>query len=132
VVATTTSHLTKLDPIVAQDSPASTPFADGISVTLADFHATSQVPQRDSFGSDKDFETTSASTRQQETDPLARLDPSAERRARLLGTALPAYASQGARSQTASLSKSRSGDDRIYESMDLYSSNDRAVAGFRF
>jgi hypothetical protein len=89
------------------------------------------LPQRDVFGSDRDFEA-ALSSRQAVSEPLARLDPSAERRARLLAPALPAYASSSPRPVSA-LTRERLNDDRIYESMDLYgSSSDRAMVGFRF
>jgi hypothetical protein len=109
-----------------------TPIAEGIYVTLADLRDTTPVlPQRDVFGSDRDFEAT-FSPRQQVPEPLARMDPAAERRARLLAPALPAYASSSPRPVSGSLIRERLNDDRIYESMDLYGSSERTMVGFRF
>jgi len=101
-------------------------------VTLADLRETAPVlPQRNVFGSDRDFES-AVSARQQASDPLDRMDPAAERRARLLAPALPAYASSSPRALSGSLTRERLNDDRIYESMDLYGSSGRSMVGFRF
>src|SRR5450432_1348349 len=70
------------------------PFADGIAVTLADFREPAPTYGSQSvFGTDRDFEPAAASSRTAISEPLARMDPSAERRARLLAPALPAYTS---------------------------------------
>jgi hypothetical protein len=109
------------------------PFADGIAITLADFRepATSYGSQS-VFGTDRDFEPSAASSRPALSEPLARMDPSAERRARLLAPALPAYASANQRTVAGDWMKERSSsDDRMYESMDQQSS-DRMMVGFRF
>lgn len=109
-----------------------TPIAEGIYVTLADLRDSMPVlPQRDVFGSDREFEA-AFSSRQADSEPIARIDPSAERRARLLAPALPAYVSSSPRPVSA-LTRERLSDDRIYESMDLYgSSSERTMVGFRF
>ncbi|HEY5079676.1 MAG TPA: hypothetical protein VII43_07495 [Opitutaceae bacterium] len=109
------------------------PFGDGIAVTLADFHVSApDLGQRDVFGSDREFESSVASSRQQNSEPLSRMDPSAERRARLMAPALPTYASSSPSSLSRDWMRERSSDDRRYESMDLNGSSDRAVVGFRF
>ncbi len=118
--------------------PAETPaaarvsFGDGVSITLADFRETPpDVARRDVFGSDREFEP-AAATDQPVSEPLARMDPSAERRARLLAPAFPAYSSGTSQAVASDWMRSRASNDRIYESMDPYGSSDRAVAGFRF
>jgi hypothetical protein len=132
VVAATSPHVTQVSQGAFADDSDRTPIAEGIYVTLADLRETAPVlPQRDVFGSDRDFEST-VSARQQASDPLARMDPAAERRARLLAPALPAYASSSSRALTGSLTRERLNDDRIYESMDLYGSSGRSMVGFRF
>lgn len=132
VVAATSPHVTQVSQGAFADDSDRTPIAEGIYVTLADLRETAPVlPQRDVFGSDRDFES-AVSARQQASDPLARMDPAAERRARLLAPALPAYASSGPRTLTGSLTRERLNDDRIYESMDLYGSSGRSMVGFRF
>lgn len=131
-VTAAVSHVSQVVPSVAAGVPERTPFAEGIYVSLADLRETTPVlPQRDVFGSDRDFETPAAA-RTAAAEPLARMDPSAERRARLLAPALPEYASMGARTATSSLARDRLNDDRIYESMDLSGSSERSMVGFRF
>jgi hypothetical protein len=118
--------------VAVSQASEKTPITEGIYVTLADLRDSAPVlPQRDVFGSDRDFEAT-LSPRQQVSEPIARIDPSAERRARLLAPALPSYASSSPRPVSA-LMRERASDDRIYESMDLYgSSSERTMVGFRF
>jgi hypothetical protein len=126
------SHVVQA-PVSVQPEPAREPFAEGIQITFADFRATApEAAQRDVFSSDRDFEASVAPVRQQNSDPLSQMDPSAERRARLLAPALPAYSSSISSTPSRDWMKQRSSDDRIYESMDLYGSSDRAVVGFRF
>jgi len=132
VVAATSPHVTQVPQSAFFDDSERTPIAEGIYVTLADLRETAPVlPQRDVFGSDRDFEA-SVSARQLASDPLARMDPAADRRARLLAPALPAYASSSPRALSGSLTRERLNDDRIYESMDLYGSSGRSMVGFRF
>lgn len=127
------SHLTPAPATLAEPAPARSPFADGIAVTLSDIRASApMLVQRDVFGTDQEFEAPATPSRQQDTEPLARMDPSAERRARLLAPALPTYASTSARPLANPWMKQRADDDRMYESMDPYGSSDRAVVGFRF
>ena len=139
VVAADSPHVTQVPASVSvanNEGTVHSPFAEGFSVTLADFHQTAPaMPERAVFSSDREFEasvTPLSSSRLQESDPLARMDPSAERRARLLAPALPAYASSNAHSASTTWTKERADNDRIFESMDLYSSNDRSMVGFRF
>jgi hypothetical protein len=132
LAVTNVSHVVQA-PVSVQPEPVREPFAEGIQVTFADFRAAApESAQRDVFGSDRDFEASVTPVRQQNSDPLAQMDPSAERRARLLAPALPAYTSANSGSPSRDWMKERSSDDRRYESMDLYGSNDRAVVGFRF
>jgi hypothetical protein len=133
VVEATTSHLTQVPVAVAVDSPAKSPFSDGFAVSLADYREQApEVASRSVFGSDRDFEPVLAPSRQVPSEPLARMDPSEERRARLLAPALPAYSSVSSRAVASDWMRQRSSsDERMYESMDR-SSNDQALVGFRF
>ena len=133
VVSATSSHITKAPADVTVDAISKSPFADGISVSLADYREPSaDIARRSVFGSDRAFEASFAPARQAPSDPLARMDPAEERRARLLAPALPAYSSTARRSLAGDWMKSKaSSDDRMYESMDRGSS-DRMLVGFRF
>jgi hypothetical protein len=131
VVASTSSHLVPAPASTPTAVASASPFADGISVTLADYRsAATDLPRTASFGSDRDFEPSVAPVVRQAPDPLAQMDPAEERRARLLAPALPT----GQRMVTADWMKERaSSNDRMYESMDDgHSSSDRALVGFRF
>jgi hypothetical protein len=122
-------------PVVAvSDSLSKSPFVDGISVKLADFREpVSDYARPSVFGSDREFEAAPSSARQAVSDPLARMDPGAERRARLLAPSLPAYSSASSRALAGDWIRQRSSaDDRMYESMDRGSSDDRTLVGFRF
>jgi hypothetical protein len=134
VVASTASHLTKAPVLAVSDSLSKSPFVDGISIKLADFREpVSDYARASGFGSDREFETAPASSRQVVSDPLARMDPAAERRARLLAPALPAYSSENSRALATDWIRQRSSpDDRMYESMDRGSNDDRMLVGFRF
>lgn len=132
LVAANTSHLTKAPEAPQPESISGTPFADGISVSLADFHATeSDLSKRDVFGSDREFEASAAPARQPAAEPLLQVDPSGERLERLLAPALPAYSSSNARLLASERMKQRATDDRIYESMDRYGSGGMSLE-FRF
>jgi hypothetical protein len=130
VAETAAPHLVSRPAVeLSVDSSQKSPFGDGFAVTMANFKETAPVAsQRSVFGSDSDFEAPAAQVRQAASDPLAKLDPAAERRARLLAPALPSgsrvLANDWIRDRTAS-------DDRIYESMDRASS-DRGLTGIRF
>jgi hypothetical protein len=133
VAVSTVSHVTQAPETVPAEAPSREPFVDGITVTLAGLHeAAADLGRRDVFGSDREFEETSAPARQTDSEPLAQLDPSAERRARLLAPALPAYASSVSGALTRDWKRNSSSDDRMYESMDTAASSDRSVVGFRF
>jgi hypothetical protein len=131
VVAVTESHITKAPATTVAESRS--PFGDGIAVTLSDFREPApDTAQRAVFGSDREFEPASTPARIPQTDPLAGLDPAAERRARLLAPALPAYASNSTRAVATDWMKTRaSSNERMYESMDQGPS-DRMLVGFRF
>jgi hypothetical protein len=130
VVTTTASHITQAPTVV--DAASRSPFSDGLAITLADFREpASDFSRPAAFGSDREFESV-APARQQISDPLARMDPAAERRARLLSPALPAYSPETQRAMASDWMKRRaSSDDRMYESMDR-PSDDRTLVGFRF
>jgi len=133
VAVASVSHVTQAPETIPAEAPSREPFADGITVTLAGLHeAAPDFAHRDVFGSDREFEETSAPARQQDSEPLAQLDPSAERRARLLAPALPAYSSSVTGALARDWKRDSSSDDRMYESMDTTASNDRSVVGFRF
>jgi hypothetical protein len=130
VVTATASHITPAPAAASADGSTRAPFADGIAITLADFRETpSDFAKPAVFGSDREFETSIAPAHQPlSEEPLATMDPAAERRARLLAPALGgsrAVASDWMRQRAAS-------DDRMYESMDRGSNDDRMLAGFRF
>ncbi len=114
--------------------PTRARFSDAVAVTLADFRqAEPELAKRDIFSSDREFETTVESMRQPAVDPLARVDPvSDERRARLLATALPAYASSSPASVASERVRDRVSNDRMYESMDPYESNSRMSLDIKF
>ena len=132
VAVSSPSHVTQA-PSAPRDAGARISFGDGTSITLADFHeAPPEASRRDVFGSDREFEASVAPLNQPVSEPLARMDPSEERRARLLAPALPAYSSGAAHAPASDWMRSRSSNDRMYESMDPYGSNDRAMVGFRF
>jgi hypothetical protein len=134
VVKATASHLTQTPVAIASDSLSKSPFADGISIKLSDFREpVSEYARPSVFGSDREFEPSTAPARAAVSEPLARMDPAAERRARLLAPALPAYSSGGSGTLAGDWMRQRaSSDDRMYESMDRGSSDDRALVGFRF
>jgi hypothetical protein len=133
VAEASVSHVIPAPETIPPQSASREPFGDGIQVTLTDFRAAApELAQRDVFGSDREFEAPISTARQQNSEPLSQMDPSAERRARLLAPALPAYATSSPSSLSRDWMKERSQDDRMYESMDLYGSSDRAVVGFRF
>jgi hypothetical protein len=128
VVISAASHITQAP--AAADGATRAPFADGIGVTLADFREPASDYARPAvFGSDREFETSIASPRQSlSQEPLDTMDPAAERRARLLSPALGttrAVVSDWMRQRASS-------DERMYESMDRVSSDDRMLVGFRF
>jgi hypothetical protein len=133
VIAATESHITQAPAPIATDSVSRSPFADGIAVTLADYReATPEYAQRAAFGSDSEFEPSPAPARQPQADPLVAMDPAAERRARILAPALPAYSSGSPRAVAGDWMKQRAPvNERMYESMDQ-ASNDRMLVGFRF
>jgi hypothetical protein len=133
VATMTASHLAPT-PAVVSDSLSKSPFIDGISVKLADFREpVSDYARPSVFSTDREFEAPAAATRQAVSDPLARMDPAAERRARLLAPALPAFASASSRALASDWMRQRSSsDDRMYESMDRGSTDDRSLVGFRF
>jgi hypothetical protein len=125
------SHVTQAPATAPAEAPPRAPFGEGLAISLADFRTTvPAVAGHDIFGSDREFEQ-APSQSQQVSEPLATIDPSAERRARLLAPALPSYPGN-ARSLASDWMKNRAANDRMYESMDLYGSSDRAVVGFRF
>jgi hypothetical protein len=129
VVVATAPHITRAPVDAPVDTGFKSPFSDGNAVTMADFREMAPNPaQRPVFGSDSDFEPTIGQAHQVAAEPLARVDPAAERRSRLLATALPsgprAPASDWIRERTAS-------DDRIYESLDR-ASNEPILTGIRF
>jgi hypothetical protein len=133
IVAASESHITKAPVTVGADSASRSPFTDGIAINLAEFRETTpDYPQHATFSSDREFEPAAAAAREPQSDPLAGMDPAAERRARLLAPALPAYASGGSRALASDWMKARaSSNERMYESMDQ-GSNDRMLVGFRF
>jgi len=126
VVAESSSHLVQLPAAIAATAPAArSPFADGIAVTLADYREAPTTLRPSTFGSDSEFEV--VSTRSTAVaEPLSRLDPSQERRSRLLDSALPtprALATDWMRTRASS-------DDRMAESLDRAS--DHLLTGIRF
>jgi hypothetical protein len=130
IVASTSSHLVQAPAFASTEAATASPFADGIAVTLADYRSTvPDIAKEATFGNDREFEPSVAPSRQTVSDPLARMDPAEERRSRLLAPALAA----GPRALASDWMKERaSNNDRMYESMDDHSSNDRALVGFRF
>lgn len=127
VVAATASHLVSAPAALPPAAPAShSPFSDGIAVTLADYRVSAPVSSRTTaFGTDSEFEM--AAPRTPVADPLAQMDPSQERRSRLLDSALPSsrmLVSDWIRTRSSS-------DDRMYESMD-HASSDHLLTGIRF
>lgn len=121
------SHLVKAPVSLPPDVAAKSPFSEGLTVTLADYRDAAPAAARTaSFGSDSDFETVAAPVHQTISDPLAQVDPAQERRARLLDSALPA----NPRAMVSDWIRSRSSDDRIYESLDHTS--DHLLTGIRF
>lgn len=134
VVTAAASHITQAPAAAASDGGTRAPFADGIAITLADFREPASDYSRPAvFGSDRDFETSIAPARQPVSEPLATMDPAAERRARLLAPALPGYGSASARALASDWMRQRaSSDERMYESMDRGSNDDRMLVGFRF
>lgn len=132
-VAASESHITQAPVTAATESAPRSPFADGIVITFSDFREPApDYAQRAVFGSDREFEPASTPARAPKADPLAGLDPAAERRARLLAPALPAYASASPRTVARDWMKTRApSNERMYESMDQGPS-DRMLVGFRF
>jgi hypothetical protein len=130
VVISTASHITQAPAAAAADGATRAPFADGIAITLADFREPASDYARPAvFGSDREFERSIAPAHQSlSQEPLATMDPAAERRARLLAPALGS-----AREVVSDWMRQRaSSDDRMYESMDRGSNDDRMLVGFRF
>jgi hypothetical protein len=134
VAMTPASHIVQSPAAVASDSLSKSPFADSVAIKLTDFREpVSEYARPSVFGSDREFEPAAASLRPALSEPLARMDPAAERRARLLAPALPAYSSGTSGALAADWMRQRaSSDDRMYESMDRGSNDDRALVGFRF
>lgn len=134
VVDATASHMTQAPLAVASDAATKSPFVEGIAIKLAEFREPMPDFARPSvFGSDREFEQSIAPSRQAASEPLARMDPAAERRARLLAPAFPAYSSGTAGSVAGDWMRQRaSSDERMYESMDRASNDDRMLVGFRF
>jgi hypothetical protein len=132
VVEATASHLTQVPVVLPVDAPAKSPFPDGFAVTLADYREQSpEMSSRSVFGSDREFEPVLAASRQI-SEPLAQMDPTEERRARLLAPGLPSYSSVSSRAVASDWMRQRSSsDERMYESMDRGSS-DQMLVGFRF
>jgi hypothetical protein len=115
------------------ESASKSQFVEGIAIKLADFREpASDYSRSSSFGSDREFEASIAPVRQAVSDPLARIDPAAERRARLLAPALPAYSGNSGALAGDWIRQRSSADDRMYESMDRGSNDDRMLVGFRF
>jgi hypothetical protein len=133
VLAASESHITQAPVTVPTEPALRSPFSDGIVITFSDIREPApDYAQRAVFGSDRDFEPASTPARAPKADPLAGLDPAAERRARLLAPALPAYASGSSRAVASDWMKTRaSSNERMYESMDQGPS-DRMLVGFRF
>jgi len=133
VLAASESHITQAPVTVPTESASRSPFSDGIVITFSDIRELApDYAQRAIFGSDRDFEPASTPARAPKADPLAGLDTAAERRARLLAPALPAYASGSSRAVASDWMKTRaSSNERMYESMDQGPS-DRMLVGFRF
>jgi hypothetical protein len=118
---------------MAAESSSKSQFVDGIAIKLADFREpASDYSRSSSFSSDREFEPSIAPSRQAVSDPLARIDPAAERRARLLAPALPAYTGNSGALAGDWIRQRSSADDRMYESMDRGSNDDRMLVGFRF
>jgi hypothetical protein len=130
VVASTSSHIVQAPAFASAEAPADSPFANGIAVTLSDYrNSIPDMAKTTTFGNDREFEPSVTPVRQVASDPLARMDPAEERRARLLAPALAA----GPRALAGDWMKERaSHNDRMYESMDDHTSNDSALVGFRF
>jgi hypothetical protein len=133
-VAVATESRVKSAPVsMPAESTAKSQFVDGIAIKLADFREPAyDYTRQSSFGSDREFEPSIAPARQAVSDPLARIDPAAERRARLLAPALPAYSGNSGALAGDWIRQRSSADDRMYESMDRGSNDDRMVVGFRF
>jgi hypothetical protein len=132
VAMASASHVTPAPVTVPELAPARTPFGEGVAITLADFRAAgTEVARRDVFGSDREFESMAPAS-QPISEPLARMDPSAERRARLLAPGLPAFSSASTHALASDWMKTRAANERMYESMDLSGSTDRPMVGFRF
>ncbi len=133
-VTATSSHLTQTPVVMVSDALSKSPFVDSVAIKLAEFREpVSEYAHSSVFGSDRDFEPAISPAHPALAEPLARMDPAAERRARLLAPALPAYASGASGALAADWMRQRaSSDDRMYESMDRGASDDRALVGFRF
>jgi hypothetical protein len=133
-VAADLSRTSAAPPTESADFPTRGRFSDVVAVALADFRqAQPELAKRDVFSSDREFETTVEAMRQPAAEPLSRLDPvSDERRARLLATSLPAYASSSPASLASERVKERVSNDRMYESMDPYESNSRMSLEIKF
>jgi hypothetical protein len=134
MVAAGSSHASEEAAAVSPAFPTRAQFSDAVAVTLAEFRQTQpELAKRDVFSSDREFETTVESMRQPAVDPLTRVDPvSEERRARLLSTSLPAYASSSPASLASERVRDRVSNDRMYESMDPYESNSRMSLDIKF
>jgi hypothetical protein len=134
VVAASLPRASEAPAAESADFPTRTQFSDMVAASLADFRqAQPELAKRDIFSSDREFETTVESMRQPAADPLTRVDPvSEERRARLLTTSLPAYASSSPASLASERVKERVSNDRMYESMDPYESSSRMSLEIKF
>jgi hypothetical protein len=130
IVTAEAPHITQAPAAVAFKQSPRSPFSDGIAVTLADFREPIAESSKSPFGSDRDFEAAIAPSHAQGSDPLARMDPAAERRARLLSPGLPTSAARAFASDW--MRQRASTNDRMYESMDHEGSDDRSLVGFRF
>jgi hypothetical protein len=134
VAKSSSARAAQMPVVVSSDSLSKSPFTDGIAIKLADFREpVSEYARPSVFGSDRDFEASVAPAHPAMAEPLARMDPAAERRARLLAPALPAFSSGSSSTLAGDWMRQRASlDDRMYESMDRGPSDDRMLVGFRF
>jgi hypothetical protein len=131
VVTEAAAHITRAPAAaVPHEQPPRSPFSDGIAVTLADFRESVTDVSNSPFSTDRDFEAEIAPSRAPASEPLARMDPAAERRARLLSPGIPASSNRTFASDW--MRQRASTNDRMYESMDREPSDAHALVGFRF
>jgi hypothetical protein len=126
VVTATSPHLVSVPVVLPPAAPAAhSPFADGLAVTLADYREPTAAAHAAAFGSDSEFEivpTRAAAV----AEPLARMDPTEERRSRLLDSSL-----SNSRTMVSDWIRNRaSSDDRMAESLEHAS--DHLLTGIRF